>query len=381
MSTTPFHIILIAYNRPESFRRLLLSIDASCQNLNPVADVTLCLDGNYHPDHDFIFEEWNWPFGLKKVIRQERNLGVDQHVEFCLKLASDYAFNLFLEDDHYITRRGFRLVEEFINSDADCAGYSLHNYSLHPITRLPFQPVDRGDGYYLLTRISSYGLFMTGKQAGDCYNWLQNKHNSFNLDYPPHLDSYGSHAWESRFTKYLIANKKYLMFPVISGLTVFGEKGAHFRGTDDRHLAQCYIPLHDNVPKIPNRPLLKYDAWYELEPESFKELLPDSVFTEFDLNGTKKFYHAKNVVTIKPMKNPVKTFGLDFKPAELNVIWNNPGNEISYGPATNVLKENRWQLQKRKKFLRWYHNQRYSLFELLYHLYQRIFQNTFKAGK
>ena len=80
---------------------------------------------------------------------------------------------------------------------------------------------------------------------------------------------------------------------------------------------------------------------------------------DVDLNATKQPANLRNdlVLTTRPVRNPVASFGLAMYPPELNVMTEVPGREISLAHRDDVLWDSWAEVEARRR-LHAYHQRR-----------------------
>ncbi|MCB0733430.1 MAG: hypothetical protein H6608_11765 [Flavobacteriales bacterium] len=372
------HLIVLAYNRPESLRRTLRSLSVAFEHSKLEVSIELSLEFNSHPDCERHFQALAWPIGEKVIHRNVRPLGVDQHTLECLKRAEAKKWTLLLEDDHFASPIMSHALEFLLSTSVSCAGFSLHHYTLHPISELPFIPIDKGGDFYLAKRPTSRGFLFQSSQIKSFNAW-RTANDGSTVELPTHLERYGESNWETVFGKYLISTNQYILYPYQSYLTVYGEAGVHLTGTDDRTIAQSPMPMVAESLEIAPQ-LVHYDEWleYELTPGELQNLnLPELQSTSvcLDIQGCRKRYATTHVITSRRVKQSIADFGMDLVPAELNILYSNSGDELHLAKSEDVLSDNPISIQKRKLMLRMYYNQRYSVVELIVNLVRRLFYN------
>ncbi|MBN1143204.1 MAG: hypothetical protein JXA72_02230, partial [Bacteroidales bacterium] len=83
-------IVVVAFNRPRSLERLLFSL----KNAKNIAHAKLIISIDNKEPENFpvrdLATNFEWPFGEKQVIYQEKRLGLKQHVLKCGDLANEY---------------------------------------------------------------------------------------------------------------------------------------------------------------------------------------------------------------------------------------------------------------------------------------------------
>src|SRR4030043_1928352 len=121
-------IVVVAYNRPRSLERLLSSLRNAKKISN--AELIISID-NKEPENIIIkniADAFEWPYGDKKVIYQEKRLGLKQHVLQCGDLSQKYGSIIMLEDDLMVSPYFYDFAKkalEFYDGDDKIGGVSL----------------------------------------------------------------------------------------------------------------------------------------------------------------------------------------------------------------------------------------------------------------
>lgn len=373
------HIVVLVYNRPESLRRCLKSLSVSLGDDVQNVYLIYSFEFNYLAENERVIAEFEHQFIHSTKWYNTSKLGVDLHFLQCIERSMDFELTFFLEDDHYCSEG----IKTYFNFSLDAieqfAGLSLHSYPTHPITGLPFLPLKSSGDFYAAQRITSRGLVLTRQQATLFTTWLSTyKPSEYQQTIPSYLRQYGDTIWETLFTKYLIEQDLFILYPYQSAVTVFGDRGVHYKQTYDRFVPQVTLPAHPIRAVNLASDIFLYDAWYELKSNFFMELsryVPLDQL-EIDLNGTKENWSTEYVLTSKAVKNPIISFTMDLKPMELNVMHGLIGSDLHLAEAKNVIPENFWLNQRRLLKQRLYHQQRLSFKELCFQLIMRFRSNS-----
>jgi len=156
------------------------------------------------------------------------------------------------------------------------------------------------------------------------------------------IRSWPDSSWKKLFTKYMVENNLFFVYPKSSYTTNFGDKGQHHQGTNVFQVP--IVSSNYSSPKLIgfSDSLLKYDTFCEILPTCLMRLctkpLPESDIT-IDLFGTKPqdSLATEFVVTSKKCENHFASFGRQMLPAEMNIIEAIPGNSFFMTKAKNVM--------------------------------------------
>lgn len=322
-------ICIIAYNRTESLKRVLLSLEQAYYYEN----VTLIISvdkSNTNTVENFA-KQYKWKYGNKIVITHAVNLGLRKHVLQCGDLLYDYDALIVLEDDISVAPSFYyyakQCIEKYSEYD-DIAGISLYNFPLNYQNQLPFMPLHSDSDVYMMQCAQSWGQVWMKKQWFAFRKWYNN--NSEEFGELPHLPkaicNWPKSSWLKYHTRYCIENKKYFIYPYVSLSTNNSDAGTHVGKTNTLFQAQMLYGLKKNYNL---NPTIKYDGFFENE----------NIYKEFDLEECDvcvDFYGEKRNslkhrywLTRNPQNNTIlKSYSLSYKPYELNVIYNLNGDDL-----------------------------------------------------
>ncbi|MGX1930509.1 glycosyltransferase [Flagellimonas sp. 2504JD4-2] len=326
-------IVVVAYNRPRSLKRLLKSIaDARYPN----GDIELIISIDRGDDNQKVLElanQFDWKFGTKKVIYQESNLGLRKHILKCGGLSLEYGAVIVLEDDLFVSPNFYLFTEQalrFSSSDSFIGGISLYNHQLNVHSRDNFSALEDGYDNWYFQFASSWGQAWTKEQWSGFAKWYdQNPDIGSNPDIPAYVRSWSSKSWLKYNIAYLIENNRYFLYPKISLTTNFSDAGTHVG--NDSTIYQ--VPLDYGPDREYKFSRIKeasaiYDAYYE-STVLHKVLNIDETELSTDLFGYKPHGAKRYVLTSKVLDfEIVKSFGKSLKPHEDNIFRDIGGTEL-----------------------------------------------------
>jgi hypothetical protein len=333
-------IVIVAYNREDSLARMLKSVSNACYNDYPPINLIISIDGGGKEEVKKLAEEFEWQYGIKKIIVNEINKGLRKHVLSCGDLADEYESVIILEDDCYVSRDFYNYSFQAINfykEDEHIAGISLYAYQFIENAPYPFYPLDEGYNNYFMQVPSSWGQAFTKSQWDKFKSFYDSKPCIDKTDrLPDNVKSWKESSWKKYFYKYLVDSNLFFVYPVNSLTTNFGDIGEHY----DIKTNLFQVPLTIKRPGYQysfvafEKSWNKYDAYFEVLPE-FLNLSnhTNSSETGLDLFGTKQLglFDYKYIYSIKDCINPIQSFGIDLKPLLQNLVNETPGNCIHYG--------------------------------------------------
>ncbi|MFV8819713.1 glycosyltransferase [Haliea sp. E17] len=340
-------IVIIAYNRPDSLKRLLNSMSHAAIPTGTPLVISVDFSGN--DEVPTLAEDFSWPQGEKRVIVHQENLGLRKHVLSCGDFAVEYGSAILLEDDLYISPHFYSYAKTalaFYESEAKIAGVSLYNHQWNETARQKFSALDlTSSSCYLLQIASSWGQCWTAEQWTGFRTWYEQNSVWADEEMIPHnVSQWPETSWKKYFIRYLIANDLYFLYPKKSYSTNFSDVGIHHK--EKHSVLQVPLQMQDQELRLlPFEQIReKYDAFCELSPQTLQELQPTlkQFDLEVDLYGVKPSEKIKrsHLLTSKVCTRPVLSFGMELKPHEVNVVMNNPGGEFCVGLREDCLKQN-----------------------------------------
>ncbi len=322
-------IVVVAYNREDSVRRLLQSLLKAdyCNNVDLIISIDKSDTRNVEEYADGI----DWPFGRKRVYKHEVNLGLRKHILGLGRFTNEYDGIIVLEDDLIVSPNFYNYAQEAVEkyqNDERIAGISLYNFPLNHQTYLPFVPEKNGYDVFLFQNAQSWGQIWMKNQWADFMQWYAN--NSDDFGDLPHLPfticNWGKNSWLKYHIRYCIEKNKYFVYPYTSLTFCSGEKGVHSREINNNP----HCPIEYGVfqgYKLPDfDEAVKYDAFFERQGV-FMECGKDICF---DINGVKgnRLNNRYWLTTERKKFKVIHSYGLLYFPIERNVMEDVQGDSI-----------------------------------------------------
>lgn len=328
-------IVAIGYNRVESIKRLINSLlhASYCQRVDLIISI----------DHSgtSVVEEYakaiEWPFGGKIIKTFPERLGLKEHVLTCGSYIDQYGLDalIVLEDDLVVSPGFFnyacQAVERY-KDDENIAGISLYSHSWNATADRPFIPMEKGYDVFFIQYPQSWGQVWMKKQWHSFYTWYTNKeYENLNTNQvPSNVLAWPKTSWLKYHVEYCIDQNKYFVYPYQSLSSNFADAGTHYAFSTNR----MQIPLDLGCERIYRFPdhlqqTAVYDTFFENKQlEDVLELPKDMLCV--DLYGQKKEYESRKfLLATKGMPYAViRTYGLQMRPWELNLVYHVPGDEI-----------------------------------------------------
>ena len=328
-------VVIAGYNRPNSLKRLLDSVERAEYGQ---ADVTLVISLDHCLDKETltIAQDFGWSHGSKKVIFHPEHLGLKNHFYFCAGLTVTYEQIILLEDDLIVSPCYYKYTKkalQFYRNEEKIAGFSLYAY--HVIesrnNELPdsFIPVENGFDAYFMQVPSSWGVAWTKAQWMNFSLWKSGRVMDKCYAVPGYVDEWGSQSWKRIFYQYLIDADKYFVFPYRSLTTNFEDMGTHTRSS-----GLFQVPVTTSCKTYTfsqfGHSWVKYDAWFEPQPELINHFVPSlrDYDYEVDLIGRKTTQKRRWKLTSCKGQNPVLRWSDLMQPLVQNLIHDIQGTGI-----------------------------------------------------
>lgn len=355
-------IVIPAYNRPQTLRRLLNSLLTA--DYPPAFQVPLVISidpENGVPNQGVreIAESFQWRRGPKEIILHPEHLGMLNNFYYCGNLTETYGSVIYLEDDLVLSPVFYHFVvqaHQYFSEDKRIAGVSLYAYQFNGYHHYPFIPLMDGADVYFAQIMSILGQSWTKAQWRRFTQWCESHSSMMNEIGKPLHDVWRSFADDEYFPvqmKYLASTDQFYVFPRVSVTTGFGDQGVHFDSSTD----YFQVPIQRNKTSyrfhtLDNADAL-YDSFMEPSPERLRRLVPSLEDWNFDvdLNSTKARHHltADFVLTTRACANPKKTFALVMRPLEANLIFNVDGTGVNLCRRSDIHWDRWSEFQTRKR--------------------------------
>jgi len=348
-----YAIIVIGYNRLNSIKRLMNSLDGCYYDTN--IDLIISIDKGDHQELERYVNDFKWKFGKKIVKLHKKRLGLKEHVLTCGNYLNEFNYDAIavFEDDIYVAKDFFRYMRntvEFYHTDTRIAGISLYKHEWNINANRPFVPLKTKDDVYFMQYAQSWGQVWMKDQWNEFYQWFKKNEHHLIMDYqvPVNITEWSEKSWLKYHIMYCIYTNKYFVYPHISLTTNFSDIGSHVTSNSSR--MQVEILYGDkkeyNLCEL-NSQSVRYDAFFEPQFISKYLGIKDTELT-IDLYGTKSDrVMSKYLLTSKSMGySIIRKFGCHFRPHEANIINDFTGeifylydqtNAITKSPKDNLL--------------------------------------------
>ena len=373
-------IVVAAYNRDQSLARLLKML-ARAHYVSKDVLLVISIDGGGAEAVNALADSFEWHHGEKRVICHEQNLGLREHILRCGDLTEKYGAIIMLEDDLGVSKFFYKYTLQALEQFSDnekIAGISLYKPPVILNYGSNFYPMDNGLGYYYIQFPQSWGQVWTTKQWSAFRQWYGVERNrNKKLDVPKCVAHWPESSWLKYFTRYIIDENKYFVYPMKSLTTNFSDAGTHI--TKKKNDFQ--VPLADTCPRIianNGAGVLAYDAYFEMKERSLR-MLSDDLCEQpmiLDLYGTRDLQDYppdQLVLTLRKVKNPLQTWGFNLKPREINIMLNIAGSGIALCKCSEVIERHPFEQKFREfQYDRKWPGARSMLQVILYYIYYHL---------
>ena len=327
-------IIVIGYNRPKSLSRLLGSLRKAHYPPGNVR-LVISLDNSGMEEPREVAEDFDWPFGEKRIIAHKTRLGLREHVLSCGDLTEEYGDVIILEDDLFASPYFYQYTTAALSyyaEDSNIAGISLYSQQFNQTANLPFTPIDNGNAdVYFMQLAASWGQAWSRSHWIGFRAWMEkNGTDIVHIDnIPADIRSWPESSWLKLYNAYIISRNKFFVYPYRSLTTNFGDPGQHFNIASSRfqvaiqqqNIDYQFAPLEGS--------LAMYDAFCELLPSSVKMQNEKLAAYDFTVN----LYGCKDcrsgLQLTRTSQKGLFNFSFSMKPMELSVMHDIEGDGIA----------------------------------------------------
>lgn len=325
-------ILCVGYNRLNSMKRLLGSLlNAKYPSFDIPLLISIDASGNEEL-YQFV-KDVEWPFGEKYVNIEIKRLGLKKHIFQCCDLTRYFKAVIILEDDLFVSPCFYNFVcnsIDFYRDEPKIVGIALYSPEVNGYVGLPFVPLNNGSDAYLMQDVCTWGeaftytmwkRFCNWKERDDCEKIIQDS------EIPKQIKQW-SNAWSKYYYGFMYSNGYFFVYPYQSLTTNFSDAGTHGVGTNNVQVSIKWQQLREykfqNFDKC-----IKYDVFsnnmllYNYLGFNEEQLCLDVYGNNKNIKKKKYLLSSKEL----PYKI-IKSYGLHFRPQELNILYKIPGDEI-----------------------------------------------------
>lgn len=322
-------ICTVCYNRLDSLKRLLTSLENAYYD--EPATLIISIDKSKTTIVEDYADQYKWPHGELRVVKHEQNLGLRKHILSIGEYLNEFDAIVVLEDDICVSQSFYYYTKQCVekyHDDDTIAGISLYNFPFNYHCHLPFMPLQSDSDVYLMKTAVSWGQVWMRKQWGAFIEWYKQHNEEFdNLPHLPYsICAWAKSSWLKYHIRYCIEQNKYFVYPYKSHTTCFCDLGTHAKKKKTHTHSSLLYGIQTEYKLTP---IIKYDGFFE----------PESLYSTLHLSESElciDFYGEKEnrlkrqfLLTRKQLPYKVtKSFALEYKPWELNVMNEIEGNEL-----------------------------------------------------
>ncbi len=330
-------IVAVGYNRPQSLKRLLVSLGKA--EYNQEATLYISLDGGGGKAVHTVAKECPWKAGPKRILLSEVHLGLRDHVLRCGDLSARHDAIIVLEDDLAVSPQFYVYALEaydFYKDDEKIAGISLYHHAYNETAQFPFVPLSDGSDVYFLQYASSWGQMWTTRQWTRFRDFFKTDAGNIHAKemLAPNIRLWPDSSWKKHFIEYMVTKDLYFVFPRTSLSTVFAEQGTHNRTRETFLQVSLSYSARPWIFSRLEDSFCVYDVYCEMLPDRLKRLWKETDCEDFDVDlygmKTAGSIRAPNLISSRPSAAPWTRYGRERKPHEDNLIHNTPGNDFRY---------------------------------------------------
>lgn len=342
-------IVVVTYNRPASLKRLLSFLSMAVFDSSDV-NMVISIDYQASASHDEIVKTANnfeWKNGSKKIIEHKTNLGLKAHVLSCGDLSEEYGAVIVLEDDIVVSPYFYKYATTALkvyDNDINIAGISLYGFEWSQVADRAFLPAHNGSDVYFSQNAQSWGQLWSQRMWKQFKEWyLTHKDLDITLNVPENVRNWSDNSWLKYHIWYCVEKNKYFVYPYVSLSTNCSDLGVHLKGDNTYFQVPLLTGERENyeMPQL-NETACRYDVYFERQGlGSFLGINDNDLCT--DLYGKKKNSEQKRywLTSAAAGYKTVKSFALQLRPHELNIIFGIEGSEIFLYDTHIAVKNNR----------------------------------------
>ena len=332
-------IVCIAYNREDSMKRLVDSIQKAHYPAGQEIRLLISIDKS---DNNRVLEFANqvvWNHGPKEIISHPKNLGLRDHIFSCIALTEKYENVVLFEDDCFVSPYFVDYTLKalsFYKDDDKICGISLYSYDHCEFVRMPFLALDDGFDNYFMQVPSSLGQAFNRRMWESFKTAMAKGETEINPeDKLPECLQTWTKSWKKDYFKYMKEQGKYFVYSRTSYSTNFGDIGSNFKITKRRYQVPLMVgkKVDFRFSKIEESKSI-YDGFYEPEGRIFGKEYEDC---ECDFFGYKnpEMYGDSSYISVKNCQAPKKTFDDGMYPQYLSLIFDKKGDGVYVGKASD----------------------------------------------
>lgn len=327
-------IVVVAYNRTDSVARLLHSLEHAYYGPNKPS-LIISIDKSNSDVVERFADKYEWPYGEKIVRKHEQNLGLRNHMLSLGEWFDCFDALVILEDDIVVSPCFYEYTKQCVQkyqNNPQIAGISLYGFEVNYQTSMPFQAYKDENDAYFMNCAMSWGEVWMRDSWKKFYSWYL-EHTDFtpSSSIPERIQQWSPSSWLKYHTRYCIENNLYFVHPYYSLTTNNAEQGVHNKNASSTSMQtnlQRGKKYSFTLPELDEN-AIRYDGFFE-NKKLYSILNLSEEKCCLDLCGTNGNRQKKRywLTTVKADFKIVKSFGLQYRPIEVNIFENVAGQEI-----------------------------------------------------
>lgn len=322
-------IVIAAYNRPLSLKRLLKSV--AIANYEPHTNIHLIISVDHSGSGDCaaVAAAFEWKAGKKDVLLHPVNRGLKEHILACGDLGKNHDAIILLEDDLLVSPEFYQYSQQayrFFKEADKVAGIALYQPRFNETALCPFEPIDDGFDNYFMQVPCSWGQMWSNKQWQNFRTYLHNHPGVSEANQlPGNVQLWpDASSWKKLFYGYLLSQDLYFVYPRIALSTNFGEAGQHINEGQLAFQTPLLTGAKDFRFSAFENSRSVYDGYFEPAKSMYKKWLNSEMPVTFDLNGTKSLRSISTefMISCRYSTAAIQYFSAACYPYELNILFN-----------------------------------------------------------
>lgn len=328
-------IVVVGYNRPDTLKRLLHSVGIATYHDSDI-DLIISLDKAVNEkDVVKVANDFDWRYGKKAIRRFSERQGLRKHIIQCGDLTEKYGAVIILEDDLLVAPDYYEYVKaalDYYENEECITGIALYSHEWNGYARKNFVPMADQYDTYLGQYSITWGQCWNYKWWNHFKTWYLAHEGKLaeNPKIPMNINHWSDRSWGKYFVNYIVEKDKYYVIPRISRSTNCSDIGEHVRIADNVHQVRLMTGLVELYHFAPVKMAQKYDIYFE--NINIKDVFDEEIKKGLvvDLAGYGRLEEGNRYVlsTLELPYKKIKSYGLQLRPYEMNVIQNIPGNCI-----------------------------------------------------
>lgn len=336
-------LVVVGYNRPDSIRRILGSLERADYDYEDIR-LVVSIDHSGMEEVVRTAEECAWSHGSKEVFYRPERLGLRKHIISCGDMTEKYGAVMILEDDLFVSPDFYNYAMQALErygDDPRIAGISLNTKRELLESPYPFFPLHTGYDVYFQQFASSWGQVWNRRMWADFKEWYeQNQTLPRNVNVPLTVLNYPETSWAKFYQTYVVEKNKFYVFSYDSLTTNFGDAGEHFNHDSSAFQSVLFYGRKKEYRMPAFEDGVKYDIFGEpLGLGKVLEVPEEELTCDFWGRKQEASYKRYLLTCCRRPYQVVKQFSMCMKPMELNVMEQIPGKEITLYD-TSVKTEN-----------------------------------------